>query len=135
MCSWVMNNQRKTPTLKSNSTIQESTLSRSSMTLKNDSCKPLLQYRKTIMKHGKALCKRLNCSKLTSWSHFSTILSRRNSVETQDPLWYVFCLIQVSYDNYPYLLLEEIENRRAKKKRFDETELWLLLYCLLDAQK
>jgi hypothetical protein len=56
-------------------------------------------------------------------------------VATQDPFWYVFCLCQVSYDNYPYLLLEEIENRRAKKKRFDETELWLLLYCLLDAQK
>lgn len=50
-------------------------------------------------------------------------------------LRYFYSNLKVNYENYPYLLQEEIENRRHKKKRFDETELWLLLFCLLQAQK
>ena len=43
-------------------------------------------------------------------------------------------LIQVDYDNYPYLLTEEIYNRRGKKTRFSEVEVWFLLWGLAKAR-
>lgn len=42
-------------------------------------------------------------------------------------------LIQIDFDNYPYLLNEELDNRRKENNYFTETELWYLLYGLLCA--
>lgn len=42
--------------------------------------------------------------------------------------------IQLDFDNYPYLLTDEIYNRKGKKSRFEEWELWYLLFCLSAAQ-
>ena len=41
--------------------------------------------------------------------------------------------IQVDYHNYPYLLTEQIYDRRGKKSRFSEVEIWFLLYSLIRA--
>lgn len=43
-------------------------------------------------------------------------------------------LTQLDYPNYPYLLTEEIYNRRGKKSRFTEVELWFLLWGLAKAR-
>ena len=39
-------------------------------------------------------------------------------------------LIQIDYENFPYLLTEEIYNRKGKKTRFSEVEVWYLLWGL-----
>lgn len=44
-------------------------------------------------------------------------------------------MLTLEYPNYPYLLAEELENRRGKKKAFQENELWYLLYALVSAKK
>ena len=41
--------------------------------------------------------------------------------------------IQLDYENYPYLLTEQIHDRRGKNSRFSEVELWFLLYSLVRA--
>lgn len=41
---------------------------------------------------------------------------------------------QLDYPNNPYLLTEEIYNRRGKKSRFTEVELWFLLWGLAKAR-
>lgn len=41
---------------------------------------------------------------------------------------------QIAYDNYPYLLTEEIYNRKGKKSRFTEVEIWFLLWGLSKAR-
>lgn len=43
--------------------------------------------------------------------------------------------LQLSFENYPYLLSEEISNRRGKHTKFEETELWYLLFVLCAAQQ
>lgn len=43
-------------------------------------------------------------------------------------------LTQIAYDNYPYLLTEEIYNRKGKKSRFTEVEIWFLLWGLSKAR-
>ena len=43
-------------------------------------------------------------------------------------------LTQISYDNYSYLLSDEINNRVAKKTKFHEPEIWMLLHALLQAR-
>ena len=43
--------------------------------------------------------------------------------------------IQIDFNNYPYLLTEEIYNRRGKKSKFTEQELWYLLFSLVAAKK
>lgn len=40
---------------------------------------------------------------------------------------------QIEYDNYPYLLSEELENRFKIKKHFSEPEIWYLLFSLCRA--
>lgn len=42
---------------------------------------------------------------------------------------------QIFFQNYPYLLIEEIYNRRGLKSRFSETEIWFLLFSLAEARK
>lgn len=42
--------------------------------------------------------------------------------------------MQINYQNYPYLLVEEIYNRRGLKSKFLETELWGLLFGLVSAR-
>lgn len=44
-------------------------------------------------------------------------------------------MIQLNYDNYSYLLTEQIYNRSGRKGKFEEWELWYLLYTLLSAQQ
>ena len=44
-------------------------------------------------------------------------------------------IIQVEYENYPYLLTEEIYNRKGKKSRFTEVEMWFLLYSIGKARE
>lgn len=39
----------------------------------------------------------------------------------------------MDYDNYPYLLHDEIETRNETKKYFNEAELWYLFYGLASA--
>ncbi len=46
-----------------------------------------------------------------------------------------YLLMQVAYDNYPYLLIEEIYNRKGLKGRFAETEIWFLLFSLIEGRK
>lgn len=41
---------------------------------------------------------------------------------------------QLNYDNYAYLLTDEIYNRKGKKDKFQEWELWYLLFTLSAAQ-
>lgn len=43
--------------------------------------------------------------------------------------------LTLDFPYYPYLLTEEIESRVGKKKLFDESELWYLLYALMQAKK
>lgn len=43
--------------------------------------------------------------------------------------------LQLSFENYPYLLSEEIYNRRGRHSKFEETELWYLLFVLCAAQQ
>lgn len=45
------------------------------------------------------------------------------------------CPTQTTFENYPYLLLEEIYNRKGLKGRFAETELWFLLFSLVEARR
>lgn len=42
---------------------------------------------------------------------------------------------QIDYQNYSYLLTEEIYNRKGKKTRFTEVELWFLMYSLSQARQ
>lgn len=42
--------------------------------------------------------------------------------------------IQVNYDNYPYLLLEEIYHRKGIKTKFSEEDIWFLLFALIEAR-
>lgn len=42
-------------------------------------------------------------------------------------------LMKIDYDNYPYILADELENRRAVNRYFSEPELWYLLYSLVTA--
>lgn len=44
-------------------------------------------------------------------------------------------IMQIFFQNYPYLLIEEIYNRRGLKSRFSETEIWFLLFSLIEARK
>lgn len=46
-----------------------------------------------------------------------------------------FLLIQLTYDNHPYLLAEEIYNKKGLKGRFTEQEIWGLLLGLAEAHK
>ena len=46
-----------------------------------------------------------------------------------------FGLKQIDYQNYSYLLTEEIYNRKGKKTIFTEVELWFLLYSLSQARE
>ena len=43
--------------------------------------------------------------------------------------------LTLDFPDYPYLLTEEIESRAGKKKLFDESELWYLLFALISAKK
>lgn len=43
--------------------------------------------------------------------------------------------MQINYENYPYLLVEEIYNRKGLKGRFTETELWGLLFALAEGRR
>lgn len=43
-------------------------------------------------------------------------------------------LRQINFDNYAYLLTDEIYNRKGKRTKFQEWELWYLLYTLSAAQ-
>jgi hypothetical protein len=43
--------------------------------------------------------------------------------------------MQISYENFPYLFSEEIENRISMNKYFEEEELWYLLYSLVGCAK
>jgi hypothetical protein len=43
--------------------------------------------------------------------------------------------MQLNYPNYPYLLAEEIYNRKGLKGRFTETELWGLLFALSEGRR
>ena len=54
------------------------------------------------------------------WTHW-----KRNSIQNS---------IQIDYQNYPYLLTEEIYDRRGKKARFTEVEIWFLLYSMVRAR-
>lgn len=40
---------------------------------------------------------------------------------------------QIDFDNYPYVLADELRNRRKIGKYFDEPEVWYLLYSLITA--
>ena len=47
---------------------------------------------------------------------------------------YSFFLTQIEYDNFPYVLIDEIRNRAyLQHKLFEESELWYLVYTLLAA--
>jgi hypothetical protein len=41
---------------------------------------------------------------------------------------------QIDYENFPYLLTEEIYDRRGKRSRFTEVDVWYLLYSLVRAR-
>ena len=41
-------------------------------------------------------------------------------------------LTQVKYENYPYLLTQEIENRQEKNRKLQEDELWYLVQTMAD---
>jgi serine/threonine protein kinase len=42
--------------------------------------------------------------------------------------------IQIAYDNYPFLLKEEIVDRNGpEKKYFESTELWYLAFTVIEA--
>ena len=43
-------------------------------------------------------------------------------------------MIQLCFDDFPHLLSSEIEDRKASRKGFEETELWYLLYSLAQAK-
>ena len=43
--------------------------------------------------------------------------------------------MKITYENYPYLLIEEIHNRRGLKGKFNETEIWFLLLSLAEARR
>jgi predicted double-glycine peptidase len=43
--------------------------------------------------------------------------------------------MQLTFDNYSYLLTEEIYNRHGRKAKFEEPELWYLLLVLSAAQQ
>ena len=45
-----------------------------------------------------------------------------------------YLFIKINYQNYPYLLTEEIYDRRGKKTRSQEVEIWFLLYSLVRAR-
>ena len=40
-------------------------------------------------------------------------------------------IIEIDFDNYPYLLKEEVENRKPTHQHFSETEMWYLVYGLV----
>lgn len=42
-------------------------------------------------------------------------------------------LSKILYENYPYLLTDEISNRKGLNKLFDESEIWYLLYTAVSA--
>ena len=42
---------------------------------------------------------------------------------------------QLNFDNYSYLLTEEIQNRCGRKSKFEEWELWSLLLGLSSGQQ
>lgn len=44
------------------------------------------------------------------------------------------CSMQIDYHNYPYLLTEEIYDRRGKKTRSQEVQIWFLLYSMVRAR-
>ena len=44
-------------------------------------------------------------------------------------------IFKLNFPYFPYLLLEEIYNRLGKKTRFEETDLWYLLYSLAAAKE
>ena len=42
--------------------------------------------------------------------------------------------MQLQFEDFPYLLTEEIYHRKGRKSQFEEQELWYLLYCLCMAK-
>jgi hypothetical protein len=41
----------------------------------------------------------------------------------------------MTYPDYPHLLVDEIEERRATRKYFEEDELWYLLYAFANSKR
>lgn len=62
------------------------------------------------------------------------ILTHRN-VRTHGNCYRTSASTQIDYQNYSYLLTEEIYNRKGKKTRFTEVELWFLIYSLSQARQ
>lgn len=54
-------------------------------------------------------------------------------------MWYCghhlsyFLSMQIDYDNYQYVLVDELKNRQKIKHYFEELELWYLIYSLVSA--
>ena len=62
------------------------------------------------------------------------IFRRKAFVDLLALLMYAVDLIQVLFENFPYVLSDEIGNRASlKQKYFDQPELWYLIYTLLSA--
>lgn len=58
-----------------------------------------------------------------------TILFRENA------LCGTYSSLTVMYDCFPYVLMDEIENRRKIDGTFEEDQIWYLIWVLADASK